>query len=1181
MLVSCTPCNSALEPRLVGDPIDTLTGAVFDRRLEFRLTGPLELRWYRHYDSSQHHRRFALGYGRTHELDRILRLGSDGISCEIPVGRVLQFPPLSNDGDEWALNGFVIRRLSQRQYRLFRHGEPAMEFEFKRSDDTARLKQLFRGSHRITFDYGPTRRLERIVDSIGRKVSVDEAVDGRLMSLTLERRQEKPQLTLAAYKYDTFGNLIAISDRSGHTCTFEYDEANRMILQVGRKGFKFRFDYDKKGRCSRSTGDEGMYAVAIDYKVPGRLTKVTKSDGGVWTYCFDCKAGLTQILDPLGGVQKFLRDETGKVAVELDQNQNPIRILYDKSGEPIAKVNPFGRRIRIPDDPNIADPLEHRVPSSPVEYEYGNLFNWRRIRLPQRADVTFLPLSSNAKRFVVVSDEQSGIPIGEEKFKVGPIGTLWWPRPKLGRIFDELGTLMQQQDEFGRLRAWSYDASENVSEYVDFDGSKWSYEHGSWHLTRGLKNPLGAEVSFSYTASGNVASCTDAGGTRSEYRYDFNDHRVEVKRHGSVRETYERDAFGNLLSKRGGDGRILLTFEIGPGNLPTKRTLASGDEHVFQYDKSGRHLVAATKKDFVEFAYDSFGNRVLDHRNGKGVRLKFEGWRKPTEWVYFGRFPVNYARHTDDLFVICDPGGKSHRIRFYTGGIVERIFSNGTHETAQYDSLKRCLFKSVDRVAGPIWNRSYRWSGEGELRAIEDNTFGQVRHEYDAAHRLCRRFVGGFVEDYVMDHADNLISQPGLSEVTLQHGNRLRAANGFHFEYNDRNHIRVRESSSGQVRYSYDSRDQLVRVDTPSGTWEAEYDALGRRTRKTWAGHTTEYYWHGDQLASEVRSGGQLRIYMYADPLAVTPLLFLDYDSLASKPDSCRRYFVLADQIGTPCSVEDEHGTEVWSAHVEPFGRAHVRLGAKIEFNFRFPGHYFDAELGLHYNRFRNYDPCLGRYLQSDPWGIAGGFNIYAYCSNPLLKVDVRGLGAGNEKDDPAKQDEEGTSPGVPPGGEDEGWTPKPRQEPEDPPRYGDVLADMSDGARQRDADYGVQIFSDEERENYRVVSNDDGQLVWNANGEPVDTGDHPAIYVMDQDGNVYMHPDPEFGAIHHSSLANGQPVAGAGEMQVINGQPTQIDDRSGHYGGNLPDGAPDRTKNELNSQGVNTNNTNTEEVQS
>ncbi|MGH8568560.1 MAG: RHS repeat-associated core domain-containing protein [Gammaproteobacteria bacterium] len=64
-----------------------------------------------------------------------------------------------------------------------------------------------------------------------------------------------------------------------------------------------------------------------------------------------------------------------------------------------------------------------------------------------------------------------------------------------------------------------------------------------------------------------------------------------------------------------------------------------------------------------------------------------------------------------------------------------------------------------------------------------------------------------------------------------------------------------------------------------------------------------------------------------------------------------------------------------------------------VTVNLRFPGQYFDAETGLHYNYFRDYDPSLGRYVQSDRIGLAGGLNTYAYtANNPITYADPRGL---------------------------------------------------------------------------------------------------------------------------------------------------------------------------------------------
>ncbi|WP_205880130.1 RHS repeat-associated core domain-containing protein, partial [Lampropedia aestuarii] len=60
--------------------------------------------------------------------------------------------------------------------------------------------------------------------------------------------------------------------------------------------------------------------------------------------------------------------------------------------------------------------------------------------------------------------------------------------------------------------------------------------------------------------------------------------------------------------------------------------------------------------------------------------------------------------------------------------------------------------------------------------------------------------------------------------------------------------------------------------------------------------------------------------------------------------------------------------------------------------NLRFQGQYYDAETGLHYNRFRYYDPDCGRFVSQDPIGLAGGLHLYQYSSNPVAWIDPLGL---------------------------------------------------------------------------------------------------------------------------------------------------------------------------------------------
>ena len=109
-------------------------------------------------------------------------------------------------------------------------------------------------------------------------------------------------------------------------------------------------------------------------------------------------------------------------------------------------------------------------------------------------------------------------------------------------------------------------------------------------------------------------------------------------------------------------------------------------------------------------------------------------------------------------------------------------------------------------------------------------------------------------------------------------------------------------------------------------------------------------------------------------------------------------HFIHVDHLNTPRLIANQSGQTVWRwDQQEPFGNSAPdenpsRLGT-FDFPQRFPGQYFDKETQLHYNYFRDYDATIGRYGQSDPIGLRGGLNTYAYvASDPLAWRDPLGL---------------------------------------------------------------------------------------------------------------------------------------------------------------------------------------------
>ena len=103
-------------------------------------------------------------------------------------------------------------------------------------------------------------------------------------------------------------------------------------------------------------------------------------------------------------------------------------------------------------------------------------------------------------------------------------------------------------------------------------------------------------------------------------------------------------------------------------------------------------------------------------------------------------------------------------------------------------------------------------------------------------------------------------------------------------------------------------------------------------------------------------------------------------------------YYIHTDQVGRPQKMTDGSANLVWDAVYDPFGNVTSLSGTATNL-LMFPGQLYDSETALAQNWNREYDSTLGRYIQSDPIGLLGGINTYAYVnSNPLSYTDVYGL---------------------------------------------------------------------------------------------------------------------------------------------------------------------------------------------
>lgn len=366
-----------------------------------------------------------------------------------------------------------------------------------------------------------------------------------------------------------------------------------------------------------------------------------------------------------------------------------------------------------------------------------------------------------------------------------------------------------------------------------------------------------------------------------------------------------------------------------------------------------------------------------------------------------------------------------------TRGVLGFTHTNGQAVKASYDQAGRLThWQDGSYQSGINYNRTQQIS-----QVTQQSQTQQL--SYDDANRLSSVQQGAMSAKYSYDSNGNRLTY---------HSNLQNLNSAYQYEPNS-DRLQQLQTNNKKVSYQYDTAGnpiQITTIDnnsqssirklnyTPRGqiasindnnqaTASYSYNYAMQRISKTQGKQTTRYLWQSGLLDAEIKQvNGQEKLsrrYIY---LGVRPIAMIDYD----KDNQANIYSVNTDYLGTPKQVTDNTGKVVWEATHDAFGkviqvnsqsvsissetsasnlslnlinRANAYdspiLTKNFEFNLRFAGQYEDGESGYYYNWHRFYNPETGRYLTSDPIGLAGGLNTYGYVGqNPYNGVDPWGL---------------------------------------------------------------------------------------------------------------------------------------------------------------------------------------------
>ncbi|MBU2709336.1 hypothetical protein KCM76_25295, partial [Zooshikella marina] len=310
-----------------------------------------------------------------------------------------------------------------------------------------------------------------------------------------------------------------------------------------------------------------------------------------------------------------------------------------------------------------------------------------------------------------------------------------------------------------------------------------------------------------------------------------------------------------------------------------------------------------------------------------------------------------------------------------------------------YDAVGNIL--SIDDGLQASLNQKFEYDALDRL-ALESGYFGQKTYQFDE--------VGNRTQRVWTTKADASGNSQTKKQVLSYHNNSNRL--------NKLDNQTVSLDAMGNTLASqganatYDARGRLSSM-TVNGELRAKYtyNAIGERVVKERILGGQSYYgvYQYDlagQLLAEANYSSTRKlldrhyVWLGSMPVAMIEVHYQGNGKVANTQVS----YIHSDHLNTPRRATNTEGNIVWAWYSDAYGVGQVADnpdgdGQTVTLNLRFPGQYYDAESGLFYNYFRDYDPSTGRYIESDPIGLNGGLNTFAYVEgNPVGYIDPLGL---------------------------------------------------------------------------------------------------------------------------------------------------------------------------------------------